>query len=619
MKKFLVLIALAVATASTVLAKVDKESIYQEINASTIAPHPRLFAHKLDMKKILSNPVSKGAHDIVIEQANEFEKLEPLPRTLIGVRMLQCSRNILNRVFYLSYAYRATGEKRFAVAAEREMLNACNYENWNPRHFLDVAELTLGMAIGYDWLYDYLSEESKAKILDSVKNKALLPSEKHHFWRLTNNWRQVCFGGMTAGALMLLDSPENAEYAKRYIARCAAEIDVSYAQYEPDGVYAEGIGYWEYGTCYHVLLIAMLESSFGKNFGVEAKGGFKKAAQFAKFAIAPSGKFSNFSDCPEKAYLSIPLIWLNQNSEDNSSLFPFAMFLDNLQKKEFPNIGDHGVTVSNKSPRYLPFAIPYLAEIKLGEIPQPKEKLFVGHGNTEVAIVRTSWTDKNTIYLAAKGGNKYASHYHLDRGSFILEMLGERWAVDLHVLPYNYYESLGVNFFGNRVLRNQMLRVGNSTHSTLTVNDAIFHQDASAPIVESFDTEAFRGAKMNTSELYAGELAKAFRTFAVVDNAKILIRDELSALPDKPAKVRWNMMTSAKVDIIDNQTIKLSQNGKSVVMRAKSDVKFVAKVFDCPVLVKGDKPITEAQAIGFEFTLTAKKSSVFKVEISESK
>ena len=41
------------------------------------------------------------------------------------------------------------------------MLDMSKFEDWNPSHFLDVAEMTAGLAIGYDWLYDELPASSK--------------------------------------------------------------------------------------------------------------------------------------------------------------------------------------------------------------------------------------------------------------------------------------------------------------------------------------------------------------------------------------------------------------------------------------------------------------------------
>ncbi len=603
MKRIFLTLTLISCSFLTSISASKGNQLLDEIKNSELVKHPRIFAPKLNVEKILANPLSKAIHESIIEEADKFEKLEPLKKKVVGRRMTH--GDFIMRVYYLSYAYRTTGLKRYAIAAEREMLNACNYDSWNESHFLDTAGMTLGMGIGYDWLYDCLSEQSRIKILQAIKTKGLEKSKKHTFWKSSHNWNQVCSNGMLCGAIALLDSPQDRDFAFEIIARCVESLNFAYPQYEPDGVYPEGVSYWGYGTGNHVMFMAMLESSFGKNFGIKVKNGLKKSIKFMQFGIAPSNKLYNFSDCGENGFFQIPLVWMCKKIDDFSPLRPYVELLENYLS----------ITSISKSYR-LPFLLPIITEIELDKIPTPKEKLFVGHGITEIAVVRTSWTDKNAIYLAAKGGNGKAPHFHLDRGSFIFEMAGERWARDLPVMAYNFYESQGIKYFGGKE-KLKLLRVSNITHNTLIVNDKIFTETASAPIVESFDTEAFRGAKMNTSELYAGELAKAFRTFAVVDNAKILIRDELSALPDKPAKVRWNMMTSAKVDIIDNQTIKLSQNGKSVVMRAKSDVKFVAKVFDCPVLVKGDKPITEAQAIGFEFTLLAGKNIAFDVEIFE--
>ena len=37
---------------------------------------------------------------------------------------------------------------------EEEMLAAAGFSDWNPGSFLDVAEMTTALAIGYDWLHD---------------------------------------------------------------------------------------------------------------------------------------------------------------------------------------------------------------------------------------------------------------------------------------------------------------------------------------------------------------------------------------------------------------------------------------------------------------------------------
>lgn len=73
-----------------------------------------------------------------------------------GKRLLAISRIALKRIYYLSYVYRMTGDKKYAHRAEQEMLAVSRFTDWNPTHFLDVGEMVMALAIGYDWLYDSL-------------------------------------------------------------------------------------------------------------------------------------------------------------------------------------------------------------------------------------------------------------------------------------------------------------------------------------------------------------------------------------------------------------------------------------------------------------------------------
>ena len=50
-----------------------------------------------------------------------------------------------------------TSEKKYLNRAVKEMLAVSAFSDWNPSHFLDVAEMTMAVSIGYDWLYDGLS------------------------------------------------------------------------------------------------------------------------------------------------------------------------------------------------------------------------------------------------------------------------------------------------------------------------------------------------------------------------------------------------------------------------------------------------------------------------------
>ncbi len=90
-------------------------------------------------------------------------------------QMLNASRTALGRITFLAALYRMDGDKRYADRARAEMLAAAGFDDWNPSHFLDVAEMTAAMAIGYDWLFDTLSPDDRATIRDAIIEKGLKP------------------------------------------------------------------------------------------------------------------------------------------------------------------------------------------------------------------------------------------------------------------------------------------------------------------------------------------------------------------------------------------------------------------------------------------------------------
>lgn len=63
----------------------------------------------------------------------------------------------------------------------------------------------------------------------------------------------------------------------------------------------------------------------------------------------------------------------------------------------------------------------------------PKSSLFADRA---LGSFRSSWLDNNATWLAFKGCRGHYSHNDLDGGTFVLEMGGVRWAVDLGADSY---------------------------------------------------------------------------------------------------------------------------------------------------------------------------------------
>ncbi len=117
--------------------------------------HPRIMlleGEEAQIKELIAGDATwKKMHDVIIGECNVIITKPELERVMTGRRLLGTSRELLQRVFFLSYGYRMTANKRYLEKAEKEMLAVSRFTDWNPSHFLDVAEMTMGVAIGYDW------------------------------------------------------------------------------------------------------------------------------------------------------------------------------------------------------------------------------------------------------------------------------------------------------------------------------------------------------------------------------------------------------------------------------------------------------------------------------------
>ncbi len=51
-------------------------------------------------------------------------------------------------------AWKMDEDSRFLDRAVAELDAVCAFSDWNPSHFLDLAEMSLAVSIGYDWLYN---------------------------------------------------------------------------------------------------------------------------------------------------------------------------------------------------------------------------------------------------------------------------------------------------------------------------------------------------------------------------------------------------------------------------------------------------------------------------------
>lgn len=509
-------------------------------------------------EKIKSDSVVMNYYLAMKLNANQILTKELLTRKMEGRRLLGTSREMLYRMNILAMVYRIEKDPAILKRINNELIAVCNFTDWNPSHYLDVAEMAMAVAIGIDWAGNDLPRSTVDLALNSLIEKGIKPSyaPKGMSWiKNTNNWNQVCNGGMIAASLMIAN--RDIELAAQTISRSLNGMPYALHEYLPDGVYPEGSTYWGYGTSFSVITSSMLSSSLGTDFGIANYPGFLESAKFRHLSVAPSGWYYNFADCGDKS------------SEEGD--ITMAWFANKTGNSVYFNKYDYVISPESwgKLPRLAGAGLVWLAEYE-PKTAKPLPVSWKGDGSNPIVIFRNMDNDPNQYYFGGKGGKATTNHGNMDAGSFVFELDGVRWSVDPGNQSYNELEITGFDLWGNcqTCARWTLLTKNNFGHSTMSVNNELFVNNGYAPLI-SFVDGIKPEASFDMKAVYGENIESATRRFLKEDKRSILIEDKFR-INNKTNMLVWQMMTTADIEIIKGGAF-LKQNGKMLKLENLSN------------------------------------------------
>ncbi|WP_302025791.1 heparinase II/III domain-containing protein [Parabacteroides johnsonii] len=526
--------------------------------------HPRLLFSKQEEQRIRdlfgTEPLLDSLYVGLMKEAERLLLVPPQedPRREIKNTkdILPISREQVYRMVNLALAYRLSGDRRFAEKAEKELVHVCNFPDWDPIHYLDVAEMTTAVAIGYDWLYDVLAPSTRQLVVHSIKTKALdLVVEEYNTgnadsWaKRETNWNVVCNTGMVLGALAIEEHyPELAKHiigeAVRYIPNCLKH-------FAPDGVCYEGPAYWGYTNMYLSLLLKALNDNFGGDFGLSEMVGVDKSVLYYMHSTSPSGKIFNFANSGSTAPAAEPIYFYFSRAFNQPEVATF--YRDVLSKT---------VHEGNYF-RFYFLSIPWYDTASSTADALPKLKVY--EGINDIVVFNGNRNIPNSLYLIAKTGDPDMAHQQLDIGTFIVEMNGIRWTDDLGTDNYNLPGFWDYKPDGQRWT---YFRNSNFSHNTLSIDHKLQNSAGTGEIDRLDDRAAQPFVTMNMSTAYTGQSRFVYRTFRMLDDTRILVTDSVG-LQSPSQSVQWSVITSADVECKGNTAV-LRKDGKSFSLKIAS-------------------------------------------------
>lgn len=574
-----------------------------------VADHPRLLM-RAGEEQAIHEMIRKDTgmariHDGIIRGSDCILGLPVLERVMEGKRLLHTSREALRRIFWLSYSFRMTGNLAYADRAIEEMLAVCAFSDWNPSHFLDVGEMVMAVAVGYDWLYETMTLAERSTVGRAILEKGFIPADDEiyaGFYNLANNWNQVCCSGLLFGALATYE--EHPEMSHELIDLYVKSVPFALACYAPDGGYPEGFNYWGYGTSFQVLMIDALESALGTDFGLSEAPGFMQTGSFIRFMTTPGGGCFSFSDSPARGMCNPMMFWFAARNDDPSLVY--------LERRIIESLPEGFMADADKrfsEYRLLPALPIFASRMDMDHIEPPEETSRTFKGKTPLYIYRSGWESPDDTYLGIKGGSPMTSHAHMDAGSFVYEHDGVRWSTDLGMQDYHSLESRGVDLWNQEQngQRWDVFRLGNEAHSTLTLNGGRHKVKSFAPITEVWNERGRKGARVDLTETFSDQADSVVREIWLDRKDRLHVMDHITA-GIEDVTVQWVMTTLADAEIISDNEILLSKDGKRMRLKMTpgDGIKAVkAQIWPNDPPHDYDAPNPGTCRVGFVFTVPA--------------
>lgn len=589
---------------------IKKDSLISEIDkANENVSHPFVLADvesfefiRRENSENKSNEYTKALDNYVISNADGLldRDIYPVMPYVLDEEdsILPISREVINRIVILGYAWQITEEEKYAERAWAELENVCSYNDWCTSHFLATAEMALAVSIGYDWFYDYLNEEEKNLLAEKTWEYAIVPAleSNHWFTWSKNNWNSICYSGI--GIACMTFSDFDTEKAAKFLAMCYKNMPIAFENFTPDGVYAEGPGYCQSGINSIVYFIATSRNYFGTDFGMSEIDGFRQLGSFPVYITTPTGMFNFGDNKAEKCYTPV-LHWYA--SEYNSPL------LSVYQMSDLPGIftlNDSQNTERNGSGRDKALSsLWFNRDFENADFSNEPLSLYLKSDvGQSLVLMRSAYFDENATFAGIKGGYNFINHGDLDIGTFVFDSMGERWAEELGPGSYDapgYFTNLPA---GGR-WKNYCKRA--EGQNTLAINPDITLDDqyvlAQADFNSFEENEQGGVAILDMTDAYRmNGCINAERGFELYNNRTSLkISDKIKCIVK--SDIYWFMHTKAEIEI--------SEDGKTAILTING------KHMKATLLADGEFSVMAAKSLKGEYEYDADYSDISKLTV----
>ena len=432
-----------------------------------------------------------------------------------------------------AYAYQVTRDEKYARFVYDMCVAICQWQHWAPGHYLNAANATYFVAVGYDWCYDafielgldptpieeglyrngtYTAWRSLNKLPTEFIN--IKGTESTAYWAHIGNWNPVCSRGVFAGALSLMGTGNNLTEIKYVMERTIHYLGQNGMNYFAfDGSYRESAGYWCASARTATDCCTMLLNACGDDFDLSKAPGLDITNYFGSHIESSNYERWNYHDDSE-------------GSQVSQWYFAAAKLFDN---PEFAVLRKHHIDAGKATRREDTFYYDreYLdAALESGDVDLALDFVM---DSIDCVVSRESW-ERGSLYAGIMGGAASVAHGQYDSGNWIYENKGIRWFYDLGKDDYNLYGgSFAKGYYKYSAEGNNVIAITSETKGAEMPYGQT--KDGAGEIIRAVTNEYGSATVIDQYSVYGGSsvVSYARRGMLVTNDRKtVVIQDEIN-------------------------------------------------------------------------------------------
>ncbi len=559
------------------------EEVYSDI-VTNLSNHPRILGKAEDFQRINSLKdtdlnMNKWYNNLMVE-ANLTLAEPVVSYDLTQSQILGYCKESDRRIRNLSMAYWVSGDTKYAEKAWAEIENVLNLPDWRTI-LLDNSSAGLAVAVGYDWLNGYLSEERKQLIINNLKSKALdmaldiynnpemydtfdNPLGKRLTPYLFGSTNHSLHNDSNYAIMAMAIADVDPNYSAQIISKAINAMESALSRVSPDGGWYESVGYWNMSMIPFTELLSTLNKSVSNMYGLNLLEGINYLGYFPLYTNGTVGKLVMQDDHQFMSNVIPAQVYYLASLYGDGTLAQAC--IDNLVSDTL-------------------MLLWYNPQLQNG-IQLPLDRKF---RDVDLVSFRSTWKQNETL-AGFHVGKAKVSHGFANSGLFMYDALGERWTGsngrDNYDLPgYWDNEQYGQRWTyyvtrpeaNNCLVINPKSDVGQDVYSEPKIDYYV-----------SKPSGAF--AWSDLSGAYSNEVNSYKRGIMLYDDrGNFVVQDEVYA--KQPSEIYWFMNTSASIQLLnEGKSVLLTQNGKRLWISATSNVNYTFQAMDSVPLSTSPNP-----------------------------